>query len=396
MAPVLASGAERRRIVCLLRFLLAIFDCMADQKNITVVVAMSGGVDSSVTAALLKEQGYNVIGVTMKTYDFDDVGGNVVNETSCCGLGAMNDARAVASQIGMPHYVVDFREAFGERVIGNFVDEYLRGRTPNPCIICNREIKWGELLRKAEALGGQFLATGHYARVRLDETRQRYVVSRSVNDAKDQSYALWGLSQTALSKTMFPLGHMTKTEVRDLARRFELRTAEKDESFEICFVADNSYERFLKERVPDLESRVSSGDIKMGNEVVGKHRGYPFYTIGQRRGIGSFGKPVYVTEIEKKTNTVHIGPLTDLMRNGLVARQINMVGLSSIPDGMSVHAKIRYKDDATLARVYSEGKDGIRVLFDKAKKAVTPGQSVVLYDGDDVVCGGVIEKALSS
>ena len=369
---------------------------MKEQNNITVVVAMSGGVDSSVTAALLTEQGYNVIGVTMKTYDFDDVGGNVVNETSCCGLGAMNDARAVASQIGIPHYVVDFREAFGKRVIGNFVDEYLQGRTPNPCIICNREIKWGELLRKAEALGGQYLATGHYARVRLDVNRQRYIVSKSVNDAKDQSYALWGLSQAALSKTMFPLGRMAKAEVRDLARRFGLRTAEKDESFEICFVADNSYERFLKERVPDLESRVSLGDIRMGDEVVGKHRGYPFYTIGQRRGIGSFGKPVYVTDIEKDTNTVRIGPQEDLMRNGLLARQINMVGLSSIPDGMSVQAKVRYKDDASPARVYSEGEDGIRVVFEKAKRAITPGQSVVLYDGDDVVCGGLIERVLSS
>ena len=367
---------------------------MQEKKDITVVVAMSGGVDSSVTAALLKEQGYNVIGVTMKTYDFDEVGGNVANETSCCGLGAMNDARAVAAQIGIPHYVVDFREAFGQRVIGNFVDEYLQGRTPNPCIVCNREIKWGELLRKAEALGGQFLATGHYARVRFDAARQRYVVSKSVNDAKDQSYALWGLSQAALSKTMFPLGDMAKTEVRDLARRFGLKTANKEESFEICFVADNSYERFLKERVPNLESLVSSGNIKMGGEVVGRHRGYPFYTIGQRRGIGAFGRPVYVTEIDKESNTVQIGANEELMRNGLLARQINMVGLSSITEGMSVQAKIRYKDDPSLATVYSD-EGGIRVVFEKSKRAITPGQSVVLYDGNDVVCGGVIDKVLS-
>lgn len=368
---------------------------MTEKKDITVVVAMSGGVDSSVTAALLKEQGYNVIGVTMKTYDFDDVGGNVANETSCCGLGAMNDARLVAAQIGIPHYVVDFREAFGQRVIGNFVEEYLEGRTPNPCIVCNREIKWGELLRKAEALGGQFLATGHYARVRFEESRQRYVVSKSVNDAKDQSYALWGLSQAALSKTMFPLGSMTKSEVRDIAQRFGLRTADKEESFEICFVADNKYARFLKDRVPDLEAKVSSGDIKMGDEVVGKHRGYPFYTIGQRRGIGSFGKPVYVTQIDKETNTVHVGPQDQLMRNGLLARQINMVGYASIPDGMTLQAKVRYKDDPAAATIYSEEGVGIRVLFDQAKRAITPGQSVVLYDGDDVVCGGVIDKVLS-
>jgi tRNA-specific 2-thiouridylase len=369
---------------------------MTTNRDTTVVVAMSGGVDSSVTAALLKEQGYTVIGVTMKTYDFDDVGGNLANETSCCGLGAMNDARAVASQIGIPHYVVDFREAFGKHVIGNFVDEYLQGRTPNPCIICNREIKWGELLRKAEALGGEFLATGHYARVRFDATRQRHVVSKSANLAKDQSYALWGLSQSALAKTMFPLGRMTKEEVRDLARRFGLRTAEKDESFEICFVADNSYERFLKERVPDLESRVASGDIKMGDALVGKHRGYPFYTIGQRRGIGSFGKPVYVTEIERETNTVHIGPKEDLLRNGLLARQVNMVGVSSIPEGMKVQAKVRYKDEPSPATAYTGEGGGIRLDFEKPKRAITPGQSVVLYDGDDVLCGGVIQRVLSS
>ena len=368
---------------------------MVETENITVVVAMSGGVDSSVTAALLKEQGYKVIGVTMKTYDFDEVGGNVANETSCCGLGAMNDARAVASQIGIQHYVVDFREAFGREVVGNFVDEYLKGRTPNPCIICNREIKWGELLKKTEALGAQFLATGHYARVRFDESRQRFIVSRSVNDAKDQSYALWGLPQEALRKTMFPLGAMSKVQVRDLARRCGLRTAEKDESFEICFVADNSYERFLKERVPDLETRVSSGDIKMGDQVVGKHRGYPFYTIGQRRGIGAFGKPVYVTGIEKDANVIHIGPNEDLMQYGLRAREINMIGFSSIAEGMSVQAKVRYKDDASPARVYREGEDVIRVVFENAKRAITPGQSVVLYDGEDIVCGGVIEAAIS-
>ena len=187
---------------------------MISDKGITVVVAMSGGVDSSVAAALLKEQGYNVIGITMKTYDFDEVGGNVANETSCCGLGAMNDARLVAAQIGIPHYVVDFREAFGRHVIENFVEEYLQGRTPNPCVICNREIKWGRLLQKAEALGAQYLATGHYARVRFDDAQQRHVLSKAVNEAKDQSYALWALSQAALSKTMFPLGHMKKPDVR--------------------------------------------------------------------------------------------------------------------------------------------------------------------------------------
>jgi tRNA-specific 2-thiouridylase len=367
---------------------------MTTEKNITIVVAMSGGVDSSVTAALLKEQGYNVIGITMKTYDFDEVGGNVANETSCCGLGAMNDARLVAAQIGIPHYVVDFREAFGRHVIDNFVAEYIRGRTPNPCVICNREIKWGELLRKTDALGAQYLATGHYARVRFDSEQERYVISKAVNEAKDQSYALWGLSQDALSRTMFPLGHMKKQEVRELARRYGLRNASKEESFEICFVADNSYERFLKERMPDLEEKLSEGDIIMDGKVVGKHGGYPFYTIGQRRGIGAFGKPVYVTSIEKDTNTIQIGGNADLMRKSLRASQANLVSRRELRDGMPVQVKVRYKDDPAPASVFTEGNGAFRVVFEKPKRAITPGQSVVLYDGDDLLAGGIIDSVL--
>lgn len=367
---------------------------MIPKNDISVVVAMSGGVDSSVTAALLKEQGYNVVGITMKTYDFDEVGGNVANDTSCCGLGAMNDARTAAAQIGIPHYVVDFRDAFGKHVVSNFVEEYLQGRTPNPCVICNREIKWGQLLRKAEALGAKYLATGHYARIRYDSHYQRYVISKAVNQAKDQSYALWGLPQSALSMTIFPLGELDKQEVRGLARRFGLRNASKEESFEICFVADDDYGRFLKEQVPDLESRVSSGDIVMDGKVVGKHGGYPFYTIGQRRGIGAFGRPVYVTGIEKDTNTIRIGEGGDLLHKRLVARQVNLVGRAAITDGMPVEAKVRYKDEPAPAVVFADGEDGIRVVFEKAKRAITPGQSVVLYDGDDLVGGGVIEGVI--
>jgi len=367
---------------------------MISDKGVTVVVAMSGGVDSSVAAALLKEEGYDVIGITMKTYDFDEVGGNIANETSCCGLGAMNDARLVAAQIGIPHYVVDFREAFGRHVIENFVEEYLKGRTPNPCVICNREIKWGQLLQKTEALGAQYLATGHYARVRFDAAQQRYVISRAINEAKDQSYALWGLSQAALSKTMFPLGHMKKLDVRELAQRYGLRNADKEESFEICFVADDDYARFLKERVPDLESRVSSGDIVMNGKVVGKHGGYPFYTIGQRRGIGAFGKPVYVTEIEKESNTIRIGENADLLHKGLLATQVNLVGRAVLTDGMPVQVKVRYKDDLAPAIVFKEGDEAFRVEFEKTKRAITPGQSVVLYDGDDLVGGGIIARVI--
>ncbi|MFH0991796.1 MAG: tRNA 2-thiouridine(34) synthase MnmA [bacterium] len=362
----------------------------------TVVVAMSGGVDSSVAAALLLEQGFNVIGITMKIYDFDEVGGNVTNETSCCGLGAMNDARSAAAKLGIPHYVVDFREAFGREVIKNFVDEYMHGRTPNPCVICNRTIKWGALLEKARALGADYLATGHYVRLRFDERHQRHVLSKAAYIQKDQSYALWGLTQEMLSRTMFPLGQLTKPEVRRLAQQFNLKNAEKQESFEICFVADDNYYRFLKNQVPGLEEKVNNGNILLNNNVVGKHKGYPFYTIGQRRGIGAFGKPMYVTGIESDSNTVFIGPNEQLFQNGLIARQMNLIGRGTLDRELEVTVKVRYKDEPTPATAFPDGADGFRVIFQSPKRAITPGQSAVLYDGDDVVGGGVIKSVVKN
>lgn len=362
-----------------------------DSKRSTVVVAMSGGVDSSVAAALLLEQGYSVIGVTMKTYDFDEVGGNLQNEVSCCGLGAMQDARLVASKLGIPHYVVDFREAFGRKVVDYFVREYLDGKTPNPCIMCNRDIKWGELMRKSEALGADYVATGHYARVRFDEARKRFVVSRGKYSSKDQSYALWAVGQQALGKTLFPLGEMTKPEVRDLAMKYGLRTAKKEESYEICFVADNDYERFLRER---LDGEIAGGDIVWNGDIVGQHGGYPFYTIGQRKGIGAYGSKMYVTGIDKNTNVVNIGREQDLFRNGLIATDANWVGVAYIDAPRKVLAQVRYKDHPQAATVYPLN-GGFRLEFEKPKRAITPGQSVVLYEDDDVLGGGIIEKVLT-
>ena len=359
----------------------------------TIVVGMSGGVDSSVTAALLLEQGYNVIGVTMKTYDFDDVGGNIANETSCCGLGAMNDARLVAAKLGIPHYVVDFREAFGREVVNNFVDEYLKGRTPNPCVICNREIKWGQLLAKAKALGAERIATGHYARIRFDETRNRYVVSKGRFEQKDQSYALWAVSQDSLRSTLFPLGEMTKPEVRELAIKYGLRNASKEESFEICFVPDNNYNRFLKERIPALEQKVSGGEVVLDGRVVGTHQGYPFYTIGQRKGLGAYGSKMYVTHIDSASNRVTIGPDEALLHHELTAGNVNWTSINALESALEVTAKVRYKDEATRATVFPLADGKIRVVFETPKRAITPGQSVVLYDGDDLVGGGIIESA---
>ena len=359
-----------------------------------IVVGMSGGVDSSVAAALLLEQGFEVIGVTMKTYEFDDVGGNIQNEASCCGLGAVNDARLVASSLGIPHYVVDFREAFGREVIANFVDEYLKGRTPNPCVICNREIKWGELLRKAESLGADRIATGHYARVRFDDTRSRYVVARGRNTEKDQSYALWAVSQEALAKTLFPLGDLSKPEVRTIAAGLGLRTATKQESYEICFVPDDRYDRFLNERVPDLQQRLNGGEILLDGKVVGHHQGYPFYTVGQRRGIGPFGKKMYVTGIDRDSNTVTIGPDDALFHRNLTATGANWMAGNPSLGTMRVQAKVRYKDEATPATVVIDSERSFHLTFDEPKRAITPGQSVVMYDGEVVAGGGVIETVI--
>jgi tRNA-uridine 2-sulfurtransferase len=357
-----------------------------------VVIAMSGGVDSSVAAALLVEQGYEVIGITIKTYNYSDIGVNITNESSCCSLEGINDARQVASKLGFPHYVVDFTEQFKTEVIDNFISEYLNGRTPNPCVICNRKIKWETLLNKAKTLGAGYIATGHYARIRFDQYRHRFILSKGKDDAKDQSYALWSLTQEQLSRTIFPLAELTKAEVRLIAKQFELKTASKGESFEICFIPDNNYERFLKQRIPDLENKVKDGDLYLDGKIVGKHTGYPFYTVGQRKRLGTaFGEPIYVKEIDAQNNVVKLGRKMDLMNRGLVAADVNFISVGNIIEDMHVEAKVRYKDEGSPAVVRSQGEK-IRVLFDEARRAITPGQSVVLYDKDDIVGGGFIES----
>ncbi|RMG40643.1 MAG: tRNA 2-thiouridine(34) synthase MnmA, partial [Methanobacteriota archaeon] len=344
----------------------------------------------------LKEQGYDVIGMTMKLWNFLEVGGNVNHESGCCSLDSFNDARNICVNYDIPYYLVNFSRQFHKEVVQNFVSEYLNGRTPNPCVLCNTKIKWETFLGKATELGAYYMATGHYARVRFNEKTGRYELLRGLDDRKDQSYALWGLKQQSLARTIFPLGQLTKPEVRKLAEKYGLVTAKKPESQEICFVADNDYGRFLKDQVEDLEEKVSGGPlITVDGKMVGRHKGYPFYTIGQRRGLGvSFGEPMYVVDIIPESNTVVIGRKKDLEVPGLKASQINLIKYEKLNEPIRARVKIRYNDQGAMATVTQTGDDQIEVLFDEPRRAVTPGQSVVFYHDDEVIGGGIIQSKI--
>ena len=351
---------------------------------------MSGGIDSTVTAMLLHEEGYEVIGITMKTWDYANSGGTK-KETGCCSLDSINDARRVSVEMGFHHFIVDIREDFGDYVIDNFVDEYLAGRTPNPCVLCNTHIKWNSLLRRADALDCEFIATGHYAII--NQQHKRRYITRARDRKKDQSYVLWGLNQACLERSRFPLGRFTKPEVRQMAYDFGYHElSKKGESYEICFVPDNDYRGFLKRRVEGLEERVAGGQfVNSAGEILGTHQGYPFYTVGQRRGLGmAFGEPMFVKEIRPDSNTVVLGSADELIRNSTTVGQLNLQKYAQIPDGMEALTKIRYKDSGTLAELQQLDPQTVKVNFLANVKGVAPGQSAVFYDGDDVVGGGII------
>lgn len=359
-----------------------------------VLVAMSGGVDSSVAAVMLQEQGYEVIGITMKTWDYHRSGGNSDKETGCCTVESMNDARHIAVNHGFKHFIVDIREEFGDWVIDRFVDDYLGGRTPNPCVLCNTHIKWAALLKRADNLGCDYIATGHYAKVR--EENGRHVISRGHDPKKDQSYALWGVAQKHLARTIFPLGTYPKTEIRQIAEDHGLlNVANKPDSYEICFVPDDDYRRFLKDRVDGLEEKVSGGKfVNKNGEVVGEHEGFPFYTIGQRRGLDlAMGKPVYVTHIDPATNIITIGEKADLVSSTLMAGEMNLIKYDKIPEKeMEITGAIRYNDDGAIGYVTQTGDEEMKVHFPAGREAITPGQAIVCYEGDDVLAGGWIKK----
>ena len=359
-----------------------------------VLVAMSGGVDSSVSAVMLKEQGYDVIGITMKTWDYHRSGGNSGKETGCCTVESMNDARQIAVRHGFKHFIVDIRDEFGNWVIDRFVEEYTSGRTPNPCVLCNTHIKWAALLRRADNLGCDYIATGHYAKVR--EENGRYIISKGQDHSKDQSYALWGVRQKHLERTIFPVGGYKKSEIRQLAEDYGLlNVANKPDSYEICFIPDNDYHRFLNEEVDGLEDRVKGGNfVDKYGKIVGKHKGYPYYTIGQRRGLDlPMGYPVYVTDIDPVNNVITIGGKEDLISTTCLAKELNLVKYDSIPGGeMEITGKIRYNDSGAPGTITQLSDEEIKVHFPAGREAITPGQAIVCYEGDDVVAGGWIHK----
>lgn len=358
-----------------------------------VLVAMSGGIDSTVTALMLHNEGYEVVGITMKTWDYASAGSSK-KETGCCNVDSFNDARMAAVEHGFPHFILDIRSEFGDAVIENFVEEYLAGRTPNPCVMCNTHIKWRALLKRADALGCDFIATGHYGNIH-QHSNGRYYISKGLDELKDQSYVLWGLQQDLLSRTLLPLGKYRKTEIRQMALDYGYpELAKKSESYEICFVPDNDYRGFLKRRVEGLEEKVKDGNfVDTSGKVLGKHKGYPFYTIGQRKGLDiALGKPAFVTHIDPISNTVVLGEESDLNRQEMLVAKINWLKYEGLSEGMEAITKIRYKDKGSPASLHPH-PSGVSVRFYENVKGIAPGQSAVFYENDDVIGGGIIMRS---
>jgi len=355
-------------------------------KKQRVVVAMSGGVDSAVAAGLLARQGYDVIGITMRLWTLDDPDAPP-SRRSCCSVEDTDDARQAADALGVPHYVLNMEREFQERVVDDFVAEYGRGRTPNPCLACNEHVKFRALLDRAVAFEADFLATGHYARIGGDGAARRLM--RAVDPDKDQSYVLYTIGQADLARTLFPIGGLTKPEVRALAAEMRLPVAEKPDSTDICFVPDGDYRAFVRARLP----RATGVMVDRGGAVVARHDGVDGFTIGQRKGLGvALGERRFVTAIDAERNVVTLGSEDDLMSSGLVAEDVNwIVGAPAAP--LRAETKIRYRTPAAASTVTPLDGGGAHVAFDRPQRAVTPGQAAVFYDGDVVLGGGRIVRA---
>ncbi len=360
-----------------------------------VVAAMSGGVDSSLMAKLLIDQGYDVIGVTMKLWTYDQVGGNRRTAASnCCSVEEINDARMVCHQLGIPHYVLDFSDDFHDIVVQNFVESYLSGSTPNPCVLCNSRVRWMALLDRVEEFGAEFIATGHYAKRRYNPDLDAMELYRGRDQNKDQSYVLWGVPQELLRRTLWPLGDFTKETVREDARDSRLHTAARPESFEICFVTDNDYRRFLNDYAPEKLDEIPEGDIVDTNgNRVGTHSGYPHYTIGQRRGLGvALGEPVYVKEIHPDSNRIVVGRKDEVHSRQCRVNGVHWTSGEQHATPFSATVAIRYNHTGAEAVVYPEDELAV-IEFDTPQNAITPGQSAVFYQADKVVGGGYIHSA---
>ncbi len=357
-----------------------------------VLLAMSGGLDSSMAAVLLKDQGYGLVGVTYRAWDAVSKA-CMEKETGCCTVDAIFGAKSLAEEMGFEHHIIDFRNIFKDTIIKNFVDEYLAGNTPNPCVLCNARIKWGELVDMAERYGCDFIATGHYARVKHENGR--YFMAKGIDEFKDQTYFLWMLSQGQLKRTIFPLGGYHKDEIRGMARERGFQVlADKRESQEICFIPDNDYRRFLRENVPSAIESIGRGNfVDTEGKVLGQHHGYPFYTIGQRKGLEiAVGHPLYVLDIRKGTNTVVVGSREQLAQPSMKVTGLVLTKYPTIPEGLEVQVKIRYRNKGHQCRLYPV-YEGVRVEFDEPVPAIAPGQSAVFYEGDDMIGGGIIRRS---
>ncbi len=354
-----------------------------------VAVGMSGGVDSSVAAYLLKEQGFDVIGVTMQIWQ-DEEPLAMAENGGCCGLSAVDDARRVADRLDIPYYVLNFKQEFKDKVIDYFIDEYVHARTPNPCIACNRYVKWEALLNRALELGCDYIATGHYARVcRLDNGR--YALQKSAAVRKDQTYALYNLTQEQLSRTLMPVGEYDKGQIRKMAEEIGLLVAGKPDSQEICFVPDNDYASYIEKETG--QTFPEGNFVDAGGRVLGRHKGIIHYTVGQRKGLGlSLGTPAFVTELRPETNEVVIGTNEDTFHDRLLAGRVNWMSIPELQGERRVSAKIRYSHQGAPCIIRMTGEDEVECRFDEPVRAITPGQAVVFYDGDIVVGGGTIRS----